>query len=254
MAARLHCDSDIFNGLVQSARLEDYDPRSESAVLQIPEAISLHEFKTKALPALTKAFANALGVSPRIFVEKAEIEIPRAATKSNGKTTGPIHHLSVPNAPRGVSESLRLNPRYTFDTFVVGPSNRLAQAAAKAVCDAPGRAYNPLFLHGSVGLGKTHLLQAICHEILARNPKTRMRYLSCEQFVNDFVEATAAGKQSDFRRTFRGIDLLVIDDIHFLGSKEATQEEFFHTFNDLHTAGAQIVISSDSPPRDIPSL
>jgi chromosomal replication initiator protein len=127
-------------------------------------------------------------------------------------------------------------------------------AAAQAVANAPGQAYNPLFLHGSVGLGKTHLLQAICHRVLSRRPDARILYLSCETFVNQFISAVEAGELDDFRYRYRHVDMLLIDDIHFLARKERTQEEFFHTFNTLYNSKKQIVLSCDSPPREIPTL
>ncbi|MFN0006807.1 MAG: chromosomal replication initiator protein DnaA [Planctomycetota bacterium] len=153
-----------------------------------------------------------------------------------------------------LSSDLGLNPKYTFDNFVVGPCNRFAWAAAAGTAEAPGKAYNPFFLHGSVGLGKTHLLQSLCVSILERNAKSRILYRSCETFVNHFISALEDGDLQKFRHKYRNVDVLVVDDIHLLANKERTQEEFFHTFNALHQQGKQIVLSSDSPPRDIPTL
>jgi chromosomal replication initiator protein len=149
---------------------------------------------------------------------------------------------------------LPLHPTYTFDDFVIGPSNQMAHAKARAVADDPGGSSNPLFLYGGVGLGKTHLLQAICHEVLRRSPDFRIVYLSCEEFTNEYVSAVQRNATEAFRNRFRSVDMLVIDDIHFLANKERTQEEFFHTFNALYQARRQIVLSSDAPPADIPSL
>lgn len=146
------------------------------------------------------------------------------------------------------------SPDYTFDGFVVGPSNRLAHAASIAVSDAPGHAYNPLFIHGSVGLGKTHLLQAICQAALKQTPDLCIRYLSCETFVNHFIRAVEEGNLYDFRYEYRYADLLVIDDIQFLSDREGSQEEFFHTFNSLYQAGKQIILSADGSPGEIPQL
>lgn len=147
-----------------------------------------------------------------------------------------------------------LNERYTFDSFVQGPNNRLAFAAARAVADAPGKSYNPLFVHGKVGLGKTHLLQAICHQALAGGRPLNVLYLSSESFVNQFIAAIEHGDLERFRNRYRSVDILLVDDIHLLANKERTQDEFFHTFNHLYNAGKQIVLSSDSPASEIPTL
>jgi chromosomal replication initiator protein len=147
-----------------------------------------------------------------------------------------------------------LSPDYTFEQFVVGPSNRLAHAAAQAICTHPGSLYNPLFIHGSSGLGKTHLLQATCSELLARNPTARMTYISCEVFVNDFVRAIEAGRVTEFRSHARQADALVVDDVQFLANRESSQEELFHTFNVLYQGRKQIILSADSPPSQIPTL
>lgn len=150
--------------------------------------------------------------------------------------------------------ALVINPDYAFENFVVGPNNRLAHAAAVAVADKPGLAYNPYFVHGGVGLGKTHLLQAICVRIKENNPDARIFYTSCEGFMTQFMDAVQVGEMSGFRHRFRDVDLLVIDDIHFLAKRDRTQEEFFHTFNALYHDHKQIVISSDAPPEEIPDL
>jgi len=147
-----------------------------------------------------------------------------------------------------------LNDKYMFSEFVVGPSNQLAHAAAKAVADVPAGSYNPFFLHGNVGLGKTHLLQAICHQAMRTGQKRNVLYLSSETFVNEFIAAVGRGEIDRFRYRYRNVDILLIDDIHLLANKERTQEEFFHTFNSLYNAGRQIVLSSDCSPDEIPSV
>jgi chromosomal replication initiator protein len=147
-----------------------------------------------------------------------------------------------------------LSARYTFEHFVIGKSNELAYAAADAVAQAPGRVYNPLFIYGDTGLGKTHLMQAVAHEILGRASSTRVIYIGTEQFTNEYVAAIQSRTTGDFRRRFRECDLLLVDDIHFLKGKEATQQEFFHTFNALYEAGRQIVMTSDRSPSEIPGI
>lgn len=155
---------------------------------------------------------------------------------------------------RGAAGSLFLNPDHTFDNFVMGEGNRWAYSAAIAVAENPGQSYNPLFIHGDVGLGKTHLLQAICLQIRADRPDAVLHYVSCDEFINEFMQSVQNNQMGEFRHRFRDVDVLVIDDIHFLTSRERSQEEFFHTFNSLHAMQKQIIISSDAPPSQIPNL
>ncbi|HMH26438.1 MAG TPA: chromosomal replication initiator protein DnaA [Gemmatimonadaceae bacterium] len=162
---------------------------------------------------------------------------------------------SKPMVPHNGTSSPPLSERYTFDLFVVGKSNELAAAAANAVSQAPGKVYNPLFIYGDTGLGKTHLMQAVAHETLQRSPKTRITYVGTEQFMNELIGSILDRTGAEFRRRYRETDLLLIDDVHFLkGRKETTQEEFFHTFNALYEAGRQIVLTSDRPPSEIAGL
>jgi chromosomal replication initiator protein len=167
-------------------------------------------------------------------------ELPKASADAAA-------HLRATNTPP-------LSDRYIFDHFVIGKSNELAAAAAHAVAQAPGKVYNPLFIYGETGLGKTHLMQAIAHEIVRAEPRSRVTYMSTEQFTNELIAAIQNRTTGEFRRRFRETDLLLVDDIHFLKGKETTQEEFFHTFNALYEAGRQIVLTSDRPPSEIPGL
>jgi len=173
--------------------------------------------------------------------------------KSSKKIASPPHMASE-RVWLDHDDSLPINPDNGFDQFVIGPNNQMAHAASLAVAENPGHAYNPLFIHGGFGLGKTHLLQAICLRIKRNHPNMVMHYVSCDGFMTQFMNAVRSGRMVDFRHNFRDIDLLVIDDIHFLAKRDRTQEEFFHTFNALYQGNKQIIMSSDAPPEEIPEL
>ncbi|MFI6009378.1 chromosomal replication initiator protein DnaA [Streptomyces sp. NPDC051243] len=178
---------------------------------------------------------------------------PVGASLPTTGAPGPLAAQPAP-APGPGEPTARLNPKYLFDTFVIGASNRFAHAAAVAVAEAPAKAYNPLFIYGESGLGKTHLLHAIGHYARSLYPGTRVRYVSSEEFTNEFINSIRDGKGDSFRKRYREMDILLVDDIQFLADKESTQEEFFHTFNTLHNANKQIVLSSDRPPKQLVTL
>lgn len=215
-------------------------------VVSVPNAFTKAWLENKYHSFILKALQNISGnavkdISYQVVLSNAELQDKPAVAKNNTPTPETTNNFG-------------LNPRYTFNTFIVGKSNELARAAALAVAEKPGQVYNPLFLYGGVGLGKTHLMQAIGHEIFRKFPNKKVIYVPCEKFTTEFIQAIGSGKIEKFKAIYRSVDVLLIDDIQFLSGKEGTQEEFFHTFNTLHQANKQIVISSDRPPKAIHSL
>ena len=196
------------------------------------------------LEVLRSAAQDCIGGNPRISIDVDE----RLDSRSADASPFPPNAAVAPGTVEG------LNPRYTFDNFVVGSSNQFAQAACQAVAELPSRAYNPLFIYGGVGLGKTHLLHAVGHQSARLFPGLTVVYLSSERFTNELINAIRYDRTAEFRGRYRTIDLLLIDDIQFISGKERTQEEFFHTFNDLYESRKQIIVSSDCSPKDIPEI
>ena len=234
--------------------------RDRTANLVVPSRLHAKWIRANHLGVL----CAVLGVNDCVLAIKEPVEFPiadgppprpgLAATDKNASAAGNGATKYKFSAPVEAPERLVLNRDYSFENFVVGGANRLAHASALGVADGQARGFNPLFLHGSVGLGKTHLLQSIAHHCLNKNPDCKIIFLSCEQFVNHFIQALQQGYINAFRNRYRSADILVVDDVQLLSNKQRTQEEFFHTFNELHNAHKQIVLASDSPPEEIKDL
>ena len=228
-------------------------------VIQVPDTV----FRDWLLKHYSGVLADALAEVGRAdaaltFVTEAEASTRQAVTVLPSSAEFPADRSGDPDlaepGPPPVQSTSGLNPRYTFDTFVVGPSNQFAHAACRAVAEAPARSYNPLFIYGDVGLGKTHLMHAVGHYIAQQTRNLKLTYVSSERFMNEMINALRYERILDFRERYRNVDVLLVDDIQFIGGKESTQTEFFHTFNALFDSAKQIVISSDSPPHEITSL
>lgn len=226
----------------------------EALTLNAPDQFSV-EWNERRHAAILESLAPvAVGHPVKIALRVQAERMQRSQMDLFVPVKGHERPIMAPDKPPPNVTLSTLNGRYTFDTFVIGKSNDLAAAAAMAVSQAPGKTYNPLFFYGPTGLGKTHLMQAIAQEILRRSPATRVTYITTEQFTNDVITSIGKGAMHDFRRRYRETDLFLVDDVHFIGGKNSTQEEFFHTFNALYEAGRQIVLTSDRPPSDIPKL
>lgn len=219
---------------------------ADRLVVAVPNIFSKQQFEVKFDPKIKEILARDNSGPKNIeYIVKSTSKRSVISRETSRATHTPQATSHTPHTT--------LNPKYTFDNFIVGSSNDLAYTACQAVAKIPGEKYNPLFLYGGVGLGKTHLMQAVGNEILAKNPEKVVRYISSATFVNDFIDSIRF-KKKGFADKYRNVDVLIVDDIQFIASKEKTQEEFFHTFNALHQANKQIIISSDKPPRNIPTL
>lgn len=225
----------------------------QRAVIGVPNSFTKAWLETKYHPAIAQAVKNASQSTIEKVEYRVELHQPAAA---RADSAGAVQERAVSRqaAPEAPPSKTGLNPNYVFDHFIVGKGNELARAASRAVADKPGQIYNPLFIYGGVGLGKTHLMQAIGNDILKKNPNKNVLYVSSERFTNEFIQSVSHGSTEKFKNFYRTVDVLLIDDIQFLSGKEGTQEEFFHTFNALHQANKQIVVTSDRPPKSIPSL
>ncbi len=220
--------------------------------IAVPNGFAKDWLETRYRSLISQTLARIVGYSVQVeFVVRPSGEARPAG--GNGAAAPPQVRLE-PTRVGGEGGATNLNPRYTFANFIVGSANRLAHAASLSVAERPGHAYNPLFLYGGVGLGKTHLMHAIGNAVIARFPRKRVVYATSEKFTNEFITSIQQGKIDDFRARYRRIDVLLIDDIQFIADKERTQEEFFHTFNAIHEDGKQIVLSSDRPPKAILTL
>ncbi len=194
------------------------------------------------------------GVKKILFQVGSCVAASQQPTAISIPITQKLHDREKDSSARDALSKWGLNARYTFDTYIVGKGNELASAAARAVAARPGEAYNPLFVYGGVGLGKTHLLQAVGNEVIRTNPQCKILYVTCETFTTDFINAVKSGQGKNFHDRYRGVDLLLVDDVQFLSGKNETQEAFFHTFNTLHQTNRQVILSADRPPREINAL
>ncbi len=259
-AVRAQLSEATWNTWFQGVHAED--ATDDTLILAVPSSVAVERIRTSYLGLLTDAVQALTGVPHTIEL----------VVSTTARADEPIADLSVPATPTPAAvvvddrpprasdadgspwPTTQLNPRYTFDQFVIGASNRFAHAAALSVAESPARSYNPLFIYGAAGLGKTHLLHAIGHHVRALFSSKRVRYVSTETMMNEFVDAMRSKGMPAFKRRYREVDVLLVDDIQFLERTEQLQEEFFYTFNDLHGRGSQIVISSDRPPKSIATI
>lgn len=234
---------------------------NERVVVGVPNAFTKNLLEKKYHPLIVKALRNVAPGHIKDLIYKVELTLrPQVSGAETLFQRGTVSNASSPQKPQNTqthTDSLNssgLNPRYTFSSFIVGKYCELANAACLAVAARPGEVYNPLYIYGGVGLGKTHLLQAVGHEVLKNSPSKNVLFVTCEKFTNDYIQAVRSGKAKELKDTYRTVDVLIIDDIQFLSTKEGSQEEFFHTFNTLHQTNKQLIIASDRPPKAIPAI
>ncbi len=229
-------------------------------IIGVPNTFTKTYLEKKYHTLIIRALRNVTPEGVKEIVYKVELRENKKPIDDIFVSEAPLSQPLSPAFSQGAAQKKELdnpgglNVRYTFDNFIVGKYCELAHAACRAVCDNPGDTYNPLFIYGGVGLGKTHLLHAVGQEIIRKFPDKRILFVTCEKFSNDYIQAVRSGRAKELKDTYRSVDVLIIDDVQFLSSKEGTQEEFFHTFNALHQTNRQLIISSDRPPKAIPAI
>lgn len=245
-ALRQHLPEEEYDDWFDEVRLLECN--GSNVMLGVPSSYRKEYIEQNYIQLLSSVFCGLL--------DQNQLNVGVSLIEAENETVSVAAPVQAPatSMPTSQADYEPLNEKYTFESFVVGPSNKMAHAAAEAVAQKPAQSYNPLFLYGGVGLGKTHLMQAIGNAVNSNHPNKQVAYLSAEQFVNMFIDAIKRNARLSFQAVFRNVDVLLIDDIQFLAGKESTQEEFFHTFNALHNRRKQIVISSDRPPKDIPTI
>lgn len=240
-----------FNTWLKETFISAFNENEQGIFIGVPNAFTQTWLQNKYHKAILSALQNITDNKVKKVVYR--VETKKAFALGSRKITEQ-QETTLPDSLRRLLEEIGLNPRYAFENFIVGKGNELAHAAAQAVVDNLGQKYNPLFIHGGVGLGKTHLLQAVGQEVLKRDKNKNILYISAEGFANDFIQAIRTGRGKDFKNHYRSLDLLLIDDVQFIAGKESTREEFFHTFNTLHQKNSQLVFTADRPPRSISGL